>query len=1004
MRVLAVAVAVGSMVLGTAGPAAAATPASGTNPAPAVVPALREWTGGTGALALTPKSRIVVGSASLADEADQLRSDIAALTGFDLRVAKGTQAANGDILLSGRRAQIDPEGYVLDIGDHVDLRGGSDAGVFYGTQTVLQILRTTPGHRSLARGQAHDWPQFRERGHLLDIGRKYWTPDYILQTIRQLGYLHLNTLQLHFSDNNAFRLVSDKYPYLAAPQAYTKADIRRFEAAASRYHVNIIPEIEMPSHAAAAIKARPELGFSCASMAGSTLDVTKPEARQFARDLINEFAPLFSGPEFHIATDEYPTGDSQSKCPELVQYAQQHGFGSPSDVFVDFINDMNRTVRAHGKKMVIWNWWDVDQSPTISPDKNIKVEAWTTSAESGGDHSPQKYLDMGYEVVVSPSDTLYVTQGFPLLPNPQYLYEEWQPLEHPRLAGYQISVWSDNAIDRAESSFDAYLRRPEEVLADRTWGGPRQGKVTDFYARADAIGTPPGVPEYALPGKLSGTPYGTNPYETTSTYDKAYDGDPITYFLNADPDGGYTGIDLGAGKESAVSLVRYFATPGDQNLDRMVGGRFEGCTTGPTSGCKTLATVSTRPDYGWNEQAISDTGTYRWLRYVGPDGGYSSVAEIDYVAPSANVVVHAPSSLQQLGDNEVRVDYRNTTGRPVYDVRLDLNASANQDRAARALRSVGPAQFSVVQPGQTVSSRWRVDLPLSAATGVYHLAGHAAYQAQLGSDQPILEAGGFARSTLGQAVETKLDPALVALDAGDSAQTQLQFTNHAARPVTVAWHEVRTPSSGSDYTVKPSSGSLVVPAGDSRSATLTASAAANASDITRPLRLDLSATADGGPQTQLGSLDLRIRSRSHPYLSDLDWTEATSEWSTVTRDTYIGSSDPMTLNGVRYAKGLGTAGNSRISYDVSGKCTRFTATIGIDDAADFTTDGGTSHFFVQVDGKQVYESGLITRETVKSIDLDITGVHTLSLVTDNAGDGFDHDANDWADARIQCTP
>jgi hypothetical protein len=560
------------MALGTTAPAVAAagsepgtaaTPAGQSqNPAPPVVPALREWTGGSGVVSLSPKSRIVVDSGSLADEADQLHDDIAAITGFGMRVVRGSRAGNGDILLSGRPAQVGPEGYVLDIGDDVELHGGSDTGVFYGTQTVLQILRTTPGHRSLPRGQARDWPQFRERGHLLDVGRKYWTPDYILQTIRQLAYLHLNTLHLHFTDNNAFRLVSDKYPYLAAPQAYTKADIRRFEAAARKYHVNIIPEIEMPAHAAAAIKARPELGFSCSSLAGSTLDVTKPEARQFARDLINEFAPLFSGPEFHIATDEYPTADPQSKCPELVQYAQQHGFGSPSDVFVDFINDMNRAVRAHGKKMVIWNWWDVDQNPTINPDKTIKVEAWTTAAETGQDHSPQKYLDMGYEVVVSPSDTLYVTQGFPLLPNPRWLYEEWQPQEHPRLSGYQISVWSDNAIDRPESSFDAYLRRPLEVLADRTWGGPRQGALADFVARADAVGTPPGVPEFALPGKLSGTPYGTNPYEPTSTFDKAYDGDPITYFLNAEPDGGYTGIALGAGKASAVSLVRYFATPG----------------------------------------------------------------------------------------------------------------------------------------------------------------------------------------------------------------------------------------------------------------------------------------------------------------------------------------------------------------------------------------------------------------------------------------------------------
>jgi alpha-galactosidase len=110
----------------------------------------------------------------------------------------------------------------------------------------------------------------------------------------------------------------------------------------------------------------------------------------------------------------------------------------------------------------------------------------------------------------------------------------------------------------------------------------------------------------------------------------------------------------------------------------------------------------------------------------------------------------------------------------------------------------------------------------------------------------------------------------------------------------------------------------------------------------------------------------------------------------------------MTLNGVQYQKGLGAAGNSRISFDLAQKCSRMTATIGIDDAADSTTDGGTAHFFVLVDGKQVYESGLITREIVKTVDVDITGASILTLLTDNAGDGFDHDAINWADARVQC--
>ncbi|MGH3366614.1 MAG: family 20 glycosylhydrolase [Nocardioidaceae bacterium] len=986
----------------------AAAQAAAVNAAPAVVPALREWSGGVGVLALGVGSRVVVDGRALVDEARSFSADVAGVTGLSLPVVSGSTPGAGDVFLSLRGADqgLGREGYGLEVADAAVVRGNDDAGVFYGTQTLLQILTSSPGHRTLPRGQARDWPKLRERGFLLDAGRKYYSPDFIVQAIREMAYLRLNTIQFHFTDHNAFRLVSDRFPYLAAPRAYTKADIRRFEAAARKNHVDIIPEIEMPSHASAILRARPELRFDCPSMGGGTLDVTKPETREFTKALIDEFAPLFSGPEFHIATDEYPSQADMERCPQLVQYAHDHGFGSTPDVFVDFINEMNQVVRSHGKQMVIWNWWDVDKEPTIHPDKNIKIEAWTTSAETGADHSVQRYLDLGYEVVASPSDTHYVTPGFPLLPDPKFLYEEWEPIEHPRLDGYQISVWSDNAITRPDAYFDAHLRRPREALADRLWGGPRHGTVADFFDRADAIGTPPGVPGYHLPGMLSGEPYGTSPAwdNSSSTFEKAFDRDPVTNFLYAEPNGGYTGQDLGAGHESTVSAVRFFPGANDTQLDRMTGGRFEGCTDGPTSGCTTLATVAERPGFGWNELPVTDPGTYRWLRYVSPDDGYTSVAEIEFLAPAGQgVTVDGPATLRQLGDNQVVTTYRNTGDQPVHDVRLDLTASAVDDRSQRHGKPVSKATFPTVAPGQTVSTRWQVDVPLSAVTGGYHLLGHATYQGLPGNDQPRLDARGVTRSTLGVALDAALDPGVVALDPGDSQPAALRITNHAGRAVKVAWNEVRLPTADPGYTLAPAQGSRTIPAGGTGTATLTASSAPDASDITSPLRIDLTATSSGQPETQAGSLDLRIRSRTHPYLSDLDWTEAVSEWDVVTRDTYVGSSEGMTLNGVRYAKGLGAAGNSRISFDLAGKCTSFTSTIGIDDAADFTTSGGTSHFFVFVDGEQVYESGLITREIVKTIDLDVSGVHTLSLVTDNAGDGFHHDAVDWADARVRCS-
>ena len=844
-------------------PSAAQVPPAAGGPPPGVVPALREWSAGSGAFRLGAASRIVVDASSLADEAVLLRDDLAAVTGFTLPVVVKQRPKHGDLFLSAGStdAELGSEGYRLVIGDQVEISASTDTGVFYGTQTVLQILRSTVGHRTLPRGVARDWPQQSERGYLLDAGRHYYSPDFIVQTIDEMAYLKLNTLQLHFTDNDAFGLVSEKFPYLATPGAYTRADLARFEAVAQRHHVTIIPEIEMPAHSAAILRARPDLGFDCPQMGGATLDVTKPAVLQFTSALIDEFAPLFPGTEFQIGTDEYPTQATQETCPELVQYASAHGFASTADVFVNFINEMNEVVRSHGKRMVIWNWWNVNQNPTIAPNKNIKVEVWTTAATgTTDDHSPQTYLDMGYQVVASPSDTLYVTPGSMLLPNPKFLYEKWAPLVDAHLSGYLISVWSDFAQTLPDSYFDAYLRRPREVLADLLWGGPRQGTVADFFARADAIGTPAGVPEYRLPNQLIGTPYGTSPgYEASDTFGKAFDGDPITYFLYAKPNGGYTGIDLGPGHESAVSLVHFFPTPGAKNLDRLVGGRFEGCADGPTSGCQTLVTVQARPAFGWNDLAIANPGRYRWLRYIGPDGGYSSIAEIEFVAPARALTVQAPERLRQLGDNQVVTSYLNTTTKPVYDVRLSLTAYATDDRAARTVRSLVQASFPVVLPGKAVSTEWQVDVPLSSATGTYHLVGRAAYQHQPGPTQPVFETGGLTRATLGPAFDAALDPDFVGLDVGGSAQTNLTITNHAASSISIGYDYYRTPSTNPGFTLNLAFGTLTVPAGGTASATLMAVAATNATGSTPgPARVDLTASSAGQPENRAGSVVLNV--------------------------------------------------------------------------------------------------------------------------------------------------
>ncbi|WP_329259197.1 family 20 glycosylhydrolase [Actinoallomurus sp. NBC_01490] len=839
--------------------------AASPDPAPNVTPALRQWTGASGTFRLGQGARIVVAPAQAAD-ARTFRDDLAAITGQALPVVPGDTTHPGDLRLvvdPAAPATLGEEGYQLQIADTLTVRGRTPAGVAHGTQTVEQLFTLAPDRAQVPHGTAMDWPDVRQRGFMLDAGRKYYRPEYILQQIRTAAWLKLNTVHLHLTEHNAFRLVSDQFPGLAAADAYTKADIRRFEDEARKYHVTLLPEIDLPGHSNAIAQYRPDLKFSCPALAdGWTLDVTKQATRDFVKKLLDEFVPLFDGPEFHVGTDEYQTQATQEQCPELVDYAREHGYASTADVFVDFINFMNKVVRSHDKRAVIWNWWDYQQTPSTAPDKNIKVEAWV------GD-GVQHYLDLGYDVVASPGDLLYVTPGAPpggaLLPDDRSLYAQWTPTQNDHLTGYLISRWSDSAETQSDAYFDWFANRPQQVLADRAWGGPRQGTSFDFEDRIDRLGPPPGV-AYPPTGtvKLTGASYGAGPAYggSDNTYDKVFDGDPNTAYDYEKADGGYAGIDLGAGHTARVAKIRFVPRAGQAG--RMVGGRFQGCTDGPDKGCVDLATVPWTPMADWTQLTVEDNGRYRWLRYVSPPGGFANIAEAEFdTAPETpgRLDVAAPGTLRALGHSTVTTTFTNTGTSALNDVRQTLTAYATSSVVPLAARPIGDPVAKVVAPGHSVSVHWQADLPLDVMPGTYRLTGGATW------------AGG-GRTTGAAAVKVPApltataDPGTLVVSGGKDATATVRLTSAADAPLTARW-AVNSPSG---VTARPASGTVHVPAGGTASVrvtvtagdkpgaydlpvALTAQAGGGRVDVTAPLRVSVPYPALSGAFDNTGATD-----------------------------------------------------------------------------------------------------------------------------------------------------
>ncbi|GAA1977235.1 hypothetical protein GCM10009817_17030 [Terrabacter lapilli] len=611
--------------------------------APAVLPSLRQWTGRPGSFELTPKSRIVVESNALQATATTLRDDLELETGHRLRVLRGRAHAGDIVLTLDPDTSLGAEGYRVDSGQELKISAPTDTGVFYGTQTVEQILKADPHRTRVPHGSASDWPNFGERAQMLDVGRKYYPISYLRSQIRTMAWEKLNTFHLHLSDWEGFRIDLPQFPGLAAAESYTPAQLKDLQAYANRYHVTIIPEVDLPSHATAFTHWDPTLRFSCHSLdyshwpgaqyGGWVMNITTPHTRAFVHDLLAAVIPIFDSKVFHIGGDEYPYDADQAACPELVAYQHQRGFTYTGDVFTDFFNSLDEQVRSYGKTTEMWEWWDFNnQKTSIQPNKDIIIDSWVNNDPSG-------LAAQGYRVVGTPEQTLYVSAGFGQKPGDygyvdlQNVYENY-PFEHPAgVLGYRVSRWSDKAETQSPQWLDFFARRPLQILAERTWGGPRSSSVWQFFGRADAIGDPPpsqltGLSKSAISvTSLDGAAAGearamldNNPYTKVST-------------TGALPQG----MTLDLGVPTRLAGLRYEPPQDGTTAGRIAGYRIE---VASSPGRWRLAATGTF-NGDQTEQEVDFAPTHaRWLRLIAlstSDGGNTvSTAELTPLqAPSS---------------------------------------------------------------------------------------------------------------------------------------------------------------------------------------------------------------------------------------------------------------------------------------------------------------------------------------------------------------------------------
>ncbi|MER7790115.1 family 20 glycosylhydrolase [Streptomyces sp. NPDC097640] len=452
--------------------------------APRTIPSVRSFTPQAGpGWRPGARSRVVADTRGpLADEAGLIARELG------IPVSSGP-VRRGDLQLALRPKQSGgAEAYVLTVRDgRALITGSTDTGVFYGTRTVKQALRS--GGR-LPQGVIRDWPDRSQRGLNLDIARKYFPPSWIEARLREMADLKLNQLGLHFSDDQAFRIQSSSHPEIVAPQHLTKQELRNIVRLAQSLHITVIPEIDSPGHLGAVIRAHPALQLRTATGAAfrGAVDITNPAAARIVDDLMREFAPLFPGRYWHLGGDEY--GALMSRNPEAtypaLATAARLAYGPKGriqDLATAWLNARAAVARELGKVPKAWND-GFFAGGVVTPARDIQVEYWT-GRESGA-RKPEEYLREGRTVVNLNDEYLYYVLGQPnnfRYPTGRRIYEEWTPavlrgttpvkdpaLTGPsRIQGARFAVWCDIANAQTPKQVADGIRLPLAALAQKLW-------------------------------------------------------------------------------------------------------------------------------------------------------------------------------------------------------------------------------------------------------------------------------------------------------------------------------------------------------------------------------------------------------------------------------------------------------------------------------------------------------------------------------------------------------
>ena len=391
-------------LLGLFGAVAAAVAQS--RPEIAVVPRTESLEMRTGSFVINPETRIVAGDDESRRVARLFSDYLLDQHGLHLKMSATRGDRRNTISFSQNGSgELPEEGYLLKVGPEGIQVAGRHAGLFYGMQTLAQLLplQLEPTIE-LPALEIADHPRFGYRGLLLDVGRHFFTVEYVKKLLDLAAQYKINRFHWHLTDDQGWRIEIKRYPKLTQGKSlnpddpayaayYTQDQIRDIVAYAEERYITIVPEIEMPGHSGAALAAYPELG--CAPVETAVAFCPKAETFEFLENVLSEVVELFPGPYIHIGGDEVEK-EGWRQSPEAQAILAREGLKDEDELQSFFIRRIGRFLAAKHRRMI---GWDEILQGGLAPD--AIVMSWR--GEAGGIEA----VRMKHSAIMSPTDYTY---------------------------------------------------------------------------------------------------------------------------------------------------------------------------------------------------------------------------------------------------------------------------------------------------------------------------------------------------------------------------------------------------------------------------------------------------------------------------------------------------------------------------------------------------------------------------------------------------------------------